>query len=197
MDHALRSVFLPAARWIDRATAAIGRLAAWLVLAACLVSIFNSLMRYGAHFAAQALIDLPPLFFAGIVLGTAPKALRENSDILVDILFRSLGPRKRAVIDIIGNLAFLMPLCAVMVALGVPGLATSWRIGEGPLTPGGLPPWPARALIPMAFALLLLQAVSELVKSIAALRGIASPPQPTDPTELDAAASALRSSGAP
>jgi TRAP-type mannitol/chloroaromatic compound transport system permease small subunit len=197
MDIALTKLLLPLARRIDQATTSIGRLAAWLVLAACLISMFNSVMRYGAHFAAQLLLDLPPLLFAGIVLGTAPKALKENSHIRVDILFRSLRPRLRAIIDIIGNLLFLIPVCLVMIARGVPAFTSSWRIGEGPATPGGLPPWPAKALIPLAFALLLAQALAELVKSIAAARGLdMCVPRDTGP-DPGAAAAALRSSGAP
>ena len=192
MDRALIRLLLPLSRRIDEATAIIGRMAAWLVLAASLISIFNSLMRYGAHFAQQALLDLPPLLFAGIVLGAAPKTLAENSHIRVDILFRALEPRRRALIDILGNLCFLMPLCVVMLVMGVPFFLDSWRIGEGPLTPGGLPQWPAKALLPAAFALLLAQALSELVKSAATLRGV----EPSRPSHDDAA-DALHSSGAP
>jgi TRAP-type mannitol/chloroaromatic compound transport system permease small subunit len=196
VDHALRTVLLPAARRIDAATAAIGGLAAWLVLAAYL-SIFNALMRYGAHFAQAALLDLPVLIFAGIVLGAAPRTLAENSHIRVDILFRSLSARRRAVIDILGNLIFLIPLCGVMIVAGTPFFAAAWRIGEGSANPGGLPQWPAKALIPLAFAVLLIQALSELVKSIAVARGLQAPGGPLGRLHLDDPATSLRSSGAP
>ncbi|MFI5011339.1 MAG: TRAP transporter small permease subunit [Hyphomicrobiales bacterium] len=196
MDHALRTLLLPASRVVDAATAAIGRLAAWLVLAACLLSIFNALMRYGAHFAHPLLLDLPVLLFAGIVLCGAPLTLAENSHIRVDILFRSLGARRRAVLDIIGNLLFLVPLCVVMLAEGVPFFASAWTIGEGSVTPGGLPQWPAKALIPAAFALLFVQALSELVKSVAVARGLEAG-SPTGRLNLDDPVASLRSSGAP
>ena len=55
MDHALRTVLLPASRRIDALTAVVGRAAAWLVLAACLISVANALLRYGAHFARHGL----------------------------------------------------------------------------------------------------------------------------------------------
>lgn len=197
MKGALTHLLLPLAARIDRASAAIGRMAAWLVLAACLVSIFNSLMRYGAHFAQQLVLDLPPILFAGIVLGAAPKTLAENSHIRVDILFRSLDPRRRSLIDILGLLVFLIPFCVTMIVLGLPVFLASWRIGEGPLTPGGLPQWPARALIPLAFTLLLAQALSELVKSMAAALGLDAPPQRIAGQDLDTSARTLRSSGAP
>jgi TRAP-type mannitol/chloroaromatic compound transport system permease small subunit len=197
MDRALIHFLLPLSRRIDEATAIIGRMAAWLVLAASLISIFNSLMRYGAHFAQQALLDLPPLLFAGIVLGAAPKTLAENSHIRVDILFRVLEPRRRALIDILGNLLFLIPLCVVMLVMGVPFFLEAWRIGEGPLTPGGLPQWPAKALLPAAFALLLAQALSELVKSAATLRGIEPLSSTPDNSGHADAAHTLHSSGAP
>jgi TRAP-type mannitol/chloroaromatic compound transport system permease small subunit len=197
MDAALRHVLLPAARRIDALTGAIGRLAAWLVLAACLLSIFNALMRYGAHFAQALLLDLPMLLFAGIVLCGAPKALAEDSHIRVDILFRALSPRRRALVDIFGNLVFLIPLCLVMIVAGLPFFLGSWRIGEGALTPGGLPQWPGKALVPLAFALLLLQALSQLAKAVAAARGLESSAAPAAGPQLEAAAASLRSSGAP
>jgi TRAP-type mannitol/chloroaromatic compound transport system permease small subunit len=197
MDHALRTVLMPISRGIDAATTAIGRMAAWLVLAACLLSIFNALMRYGAHFAQPLLHELPVLLFAGIVLGAAPRTLAENSHIRVDVLSRSLSARKRAWLDIIGNLLFLVPLCALTIAAGVPAFASSWKLGEGSITPGGLPQWPAKALIPAAFALLLLQALSELVKSLAVLRGLQISASPAGRLNLDDPAPALRSSGAP
>ncbi|SEE00829.1 TRAP-type mannitol/chloroaromatic compound transport system, small permease component [Rhizobiales bacterium GAS191] len=197
MDAALRKL-LPAARRIDALTAAIGRMAAWLVLAACLLSVFNALMRYGAHFAQPLLLDLPMLLFAFIVLCGAPRALAENSHIRVDILFRALSPRRRALVDILGHLLFLIPLCLVMIIAGLPFFLGSWRIGEGALTPGGLPQWPGKALVPFAFALLLVQALSELVKALAVARGleISSAPVSGLLHGEDAAAS-LRSSGAP
>jgi TRAP-type mannitol/chloroaromatic compound transport system permease small subunit len=197
MDHALKNVLLPVSRRIDAATTAIGRMAAWLVLAACLVSIFNALMRYGAHFAQPSLLDLPMLLFACIVLGAAPRTLAENSHIRVDILSRWLGARRRAFIDIIGNLAFLIPLCVVMIVSGLPSFASSLRIGEGSVTPGGLPQWPAKALIPAAFTLLLAQALSELVKSIAAARGLAISVSPAGRLNLDDSTSTPRPSGVP
>ncbi|MBV9054284.1 MAG: TRAP transporter small permease subunit [Hyphomicrobiales bacterium] len=197
MDHALRTVLLPAAHRIDIITAWVGRGAAWLVLIACLLSVSNALLRFGAHFALPALLDVPVLLFAGIVLLAAPRTLAENSHIRVDILYRSLAQRRRAVIDILGNLVFLAPFCLLMIIESVPVFASSWRIGEGSITPGGLPQWAAKALIPAGFALLLLQALSEIVKAIGALRGVVWPPPGLNAMSTSEDAPALRSSGAP
>lgn len=196
MDHALRIVFLPVARRIDAVAAFVGRLAGWLVLVACLISVANALLRYGVHFARPILLDLPLFLFAGIVLGGAPRTLAENSHIRVDILYRAFTPRAKMVIDILGHVIFLVPLCLIMIAEGLPFFAGSWRIGEGSITPGGLPQWPAKALIPAAFALLLLQALSEIIKASAVLRGIEPPPAAAASTS-DGDSVALRSSGAP
>jgi len=174
MDLTLKSL-LRFARGIDRVNAAIGRLCAWLVLAACLVSVLNSLLRYGAHFAQQLLVDLPTLCFAGIVLAAAPKTLAEDSHIRVDILFRALGPRARATIDVIGSIVFLMPFCVLIVVMGSSSFLASWRIWEASPTPGGMPQWPAKALIPVAFALLLAQGLSQLVKALATASGMLEP----------------------
>jgi len=194
---ALLSRMQPAARRIDKVMATIGRMAAWLVLAACLLSICNALMRYGLHFAQPLLLDLPVLLFAVIVLCGAPRALAENSHIRVDILFRALSPRRRALVDIFGAVVFLIPLCAVMIVVGLPFFLDSWRLGEGAMTPGGLPQWPGKALVPLAFALLLMQALSELVKAAALALGLEPAAQPAAATPNDDATASLRSSGAP
>jgi TRAP-type mannitol/chloroaromatic compound transport system permease small subunit len=178
MDLALNAL-LRLARRIDHANAAIGRAAAWLVLAACLVSVANSLLRYGAHFAQQLLVDLPTLCFAAIVLGAAPKTLAEDGHIRVDILFRALRPRACAMIDVIGSLVFLLPFCVLIIVMGSSSFLASWRIAEASATPGGMPQWAARALIPAAFALLLVQGVAQLVKGLATAIGLEPPPPPT------------------
>ncbi|MBV9741671.1 MAG: TRAP transporter small permease subunit [Hyphomicrobiales bacterium] len=196
MDHALRTVFLPASRRIDAVTAFVGRVAGWLVLVACLISVVNALLRYGAHFARPMLLDFPLLLFAGIVLGGAPRTLAENSHIRVDILYRTLSPRSKTIVDVLGHGIFLVPFCILMIIEGLPFSTSSWRIGEGSITPGGLPQWPTKALIPAAFALLLLQALSEIIKAIANLRGIETPPIAASSTP-DGESLALRSSGAP
>jgi TRAP-type mannitol/chloroaromatic compound transport system permease small subunit len=197
MDHALRTVLLPASRRIDAASAAIGRMAAWLVLAACLLSVLNALLRFGAHFAKPMMLDLPVLLFAAIVLGCAPRTLAEDSHIRVDILYRSLSRRRRAVLDMLGHLIFLVPLCAIMIVEGVPFFAISWRIGEASVTPGGLPQWPVKALIPAAFGLLLIQALSEFIKSFAIARGVEISQTPSAASHPEDRASPLASSGAP
>jgi TRAP-type mannitol/chloroaromatic compound transport system permease small subunit len=185
------------ARRIDRASRATGRIAAWIVLAACLVTIFNALARYGFHFAQALLLDLPSFLFAAIVLGGASRTLAEGSHIRVDILYRSLGTRARAVIDIIGNLMFLIPFCLVMIVMGWPAFLSSWRLGEGALTPGGLPQWPVKALIPFSFALLLAQALSELVKSVPAACGLDGMPPAVGRSDRDTLVHKLSSGGAP
>ena len=86
MDDALRTMLLPASRRIDAVTATVGRAAAWLVLAACLISVANAFLRYGAHVARPMLLDLPVLLFAGIVLGGPTMSLMNPADL--DTLLR-------------------------------------------------------------------------------------------------------------
>jgi TRAP-type mannitol/chloroaromatic compound transport system permease small subunit len=160
------------ARAVERLSAALGQAAAWCVLAACIVSCANTLLRYGLHFARPMLLDLPVFVFALIVLGAAPFVLSQDGHIRVDILWRRLSPRRRAIVDIAGNVLFLIPLCCVMIAQGTPFFLASWRLGEGAPTPGGLPLWMMKGLIPLAFVVLLLQALSSLARSAAVAAGL-------------------------
>jgi len=71
----------------------------------------------------------------------------------------------------VGGLFFLLPTVAIIAWYSWPSLVSSWEINEYSSDPGGLIRWPVRILIPVAFTLLALQGVSELIKRIAYLRG--------------------------
>ena len=79
---------------------------------------------------------------------------------------------------------FLMPMAVLILALSWPVFADSWRSGEVSANANGLILWPARALVPAGFALLVLQGVAELIKRIAFLRGLI--PDPSDKGEAGA-----------
>ena len=89
----------------------------------------------------------------------------------IDVLSTHWSERTRAWVDLLGALLFLLPLCALLVMLSWPGFTHSFLSGEVSPDAGGLIRWPVRLLIPLGFALLGLQGVSEAIKRIAFLRG--------------------------
>jgi TRAP-type mannitol/chloroaromatic compound transport system permease small subunit len=95
--------------------------------------------------------------------------LKVNEHVRVEAFYAALNDRTRIWIDIIGTVLFLLPFCAVLLYFTWPWFLESWRIGEGSSNAGGLIRWPVKLLLPIGFALLALQGVSELIKRIAAL----------------------------
>jgi TRAP-type mannitol/chloroaromatic compound transport system permease small subunit len=87
----------------------------------------------------------------------------------VDLVYGAVSERTRIWIDIFGGLFFLLPICLILVYFTWPWFLDSWRIGEGSSNAGGLVRWPVKLLLPVGFALMALQGVSEIIKRVAAL----------------------------
>ncbi|MDX2307029.1 MAG: TRAP transporter small permease subunit [Hyphomicrobium sp.] len=158
-------------RWIDDLNGRIGRAAAWLVLVAAVISSGNAIVRKTFDMSSNAWLDAQWWLYAMVFLLAAPWALRDNDHIRIDVVSGLLSPRQRGWIDLFGHIAFLLPVTLVILVTAWPYFLTSFLQNEQAKDAGGLPQWPIKALIPLAFTLLLAQAVSEIVKRIAILRG--------------------------
>jgi len=156
---------------IDAVNERIGRLVLWLVLAATLVSAANAGMRYSFGMASNAWLELQWYLFAAIFLLAAGYTLKHNGHVRIDILYGRLSERGRAWIDLLGALFFLLPFSLLLVWFSWPGFTAAWQHGEMSPDAGGLLRWPVRLLIPLGFALLALQGISESIKRVAFLRG--------------------------
>jgi TRAP-type mannitol/chloroaromatic compound transport system permease small subunit len=97
-----------------------------------------------------------------------------------------LPSRLRNMIDVVGHAFFLLPLTIIMVVTGIPFFSRSFGFNEQSTNAGGLPQWPAKALIAIGFALLFAQAISELIKRIAIIRGVIPDPHATQVHALEA-----------
>ena len=91
----------------------------------------------------------------------------------------------RNIIDVIGHAFFLLPLTVVMILTGVPFFLVSYGQNEQSLNAGGLPQWPAKGLIMIAFAMLFIQGLSELVKRIAVMRDLIPDPHASQRSSLE------------
>jgi TRAP-type mannitol/chloroaromatic compound transport system permease small subunit len=158
-------------RVIDGISDAFGFIAKWLVLLACLVSAGNATVRYLISYSSNGLLEIQWYMFGGIVLMGAAQTLRLNEHVRVDLLYSSVSDRGRLWIDVFGLVIFLLPVMAYLFYLTWPFFMTSFRSGELSMNAGGLILWPAKALLPLGFALLFLQGLAELAKRLAALAG--------------------------
>ncbi len=76
-----------------------------------------------------------------------------------------------AIINVAGGLLFLLPFCVFGIWASLEYVLHSWQEWEVSPDPGGLARYPIKTLIPVAFALLILQGISEIIKSIAVIVG--------------------------
>ncbi|MEI4473363.1 TRAP transporter small permease subunit [Frigidibacter sp. MR17.24] len=153
-------------RLIDGLNERIGQATAWLILVSILVSAGNALVRKVLSQSSNAWLELQWYLFATAFLLGAAHVLRRNGHVRIDIVAGALAPRTRLWLDLAGHLLALMPLCLLLVIEGLPFFLRSWAVEEMSSNAGGLPLWPVKALVPLGFALLLAQALSETLKTL-------------------------------
>jgi TRAP-type mannitol/chloroaromatic compound transport system permease small subunit len=98
--------------------------------------------------------------------------LKEDAHVRVDVLYGRLTERGRAWIDFVGGLVLLLPFCGFVLWASVPSVRNSWVAREVSPDPGGLPRYPLKAVILVCFLLLLLQGISELIRSWSVIRKV-------------------------
>ena len=161
---------------IDALSQRVGRSALWLVLIAVLISSANAVIRKLFNLSSNAFLEVQWYLFSAIFLICAGYTLLRNEHVRIDVISSRLSPRGRAVIDIVGTLFFLLPMALIVLKLSWPLFIDAYSSNELSSDAGGLARWPVKLLIPVGFALLALQGVSELIKRIAFLAGRAPDP---------------------
>ena len=159
-------------RFIDALNTRIGKIAAWAILVAVVVSAVNAFVRKAFGTSSNAWLELQWYLFGAVFMLCTAWTLKDNEHIRIDILSNRLSKRGRDRIDIFGHLFFLLPFVAVMLYLSAPFFWNAYLSGERSASAGGLILWPAKGLILAGFVLLALQWASELIKRIAILRGV-------------------------
>jgi len=163
---------LGASRAIDWVNAQFGVVANWMVLLACLISAGNATSRYLFSMSSNGWLEIQWYMFAAMVLLGGPYTLKMNEHVRVDLVYGMVSERTRIWIDIIGGFLFLLPICIILMYFTWPWFVESWRIGEVSTNAGGLIRWPVKLILPVGFALMALQGISEIIKRIAALEHV-------------------------
>ena len=161
---------------VDAVSSQVGRLIRWLVLGSVLISAGNAIIRKAFNISSNGFLEIQWYLFAGVFLLGAGFAFMRNVHVRIDFISTKLSKRTNTIIDIAGIIVFVIPLCLIMVRLSWPLFATALVTGEMSQNAGGLIRWPAYLLMPLGFGLLFIQALSELVKRVAFLRGLRSEP---------------------
>lgn len=173
---------LAVSRAIDGFNRGIGRAAAWLVLAAVLVSAVNAIIRKAFDTSSNAWLELQWYLFGATFLLAASWTLARNEHVRIDVLSSRLSRRTRAWVDLVCHVVMLAPFALLMVYLAGPYALLSFQQWEGSTNAGGLVVWPAKAMILAGFVMLTLQTVSEIIKRIAVIAGAIDDPH-DEPSE--------------
>jgi TRAP-type mannitol/chloroaromatic compound transport system permease small subunit len=163
-------------RVIDAFSQRIGAAILWLVLLTTLISAVNAAVRKAFSIGSNAFLEIQWYLFAAVFLLGAGYTMLRNEHVRIDAVAARFRRRTQIWIDVIGIVVFVLPLCLWIVSMATPLAFNAWSTGEMSTNAGGLPRWPAYALIPLGFVLLGFQAISELIKRIAFLRGLAPDP---------------------
>ena len=151
----------------------IGRALSWLTLGMVLVTFAVVLLRYVFGLGSTIMQETIVYMHAVVFMACAGYTLVHNGHVRCDIFYGSASPRARAIIDIIGTVVFLIPMCVLIIWVAWPYAAASWEVLEG--SPEGRMGIPAvfllKTLIVVFAVLLAVQSVSLLLHSALFLAG--------------------------
>ncbi|NNJ12711.1 TRAP transporter small permease subunit [Chloroflexales bacterium ZM16-3] len=173
---------------IDAFTELTGRITYWLVPLVLGVGVWNVFNRYigraiGKSLGSNVFIEAQWYIFAVIFFLGGAYALKHGEHVRVDVLYGGWPPKRKALIDLLGTLLFLIPFCALFIYFSYPTVRQSWGFlpngkqipWEMSPDPGGLPRAPLKTFLMISPALLIIQAISEAIKNIAILRDYIDP----------------------
>jgi len=162
---------LSLSRLIDGMSNLIGRAMMWFLLATTLISASNAIIRKVFNISSNAFLEIQWYLFAAVFMLGSGYAFLKNAHVRIDFISSKFSARGRNIVDVIGILVFVFPLCYLMVKLSWPVFENAWVSGEMSSNAGGLVRWPVYGVIPLGFVILAIQAVSELIKRVAFLTG--------------------------
>jgi TRAP-type mannitol/chloroaromatic compound transport system permease small subunit len=155
---------------LDRITERTGKLVAWAALALVLVTFSVVLLRYLFNVGWIAMQESILYLHASLFMLGAAYTLKKDAHVRVDIFYRDMSARGKALTDVLGSTLLLLPVCGFLLWISWDYVATAWSLREGSRETGGLPyVYLLKALIPAATVLLILQGVSQLLTSLSVL----------------------------
>ncbi len=170
---------IPFAERIDRLTGAVGRAAAWCLLAAVLLQFLVVVARYAMGLGSLWLSESIIYAHAALFMLAAAWTLAENGHVRVDVFYADAAPRRKALVDLLGALLLLIPFAVALAVLSLPYVGRSWAILERSREASGLPAvFLLKTLIPLFAVLMALQGVAQAIRAAAVLRrrdSVASP----------------------
>lgn len=171
---------LKISRFVDAFTEKVGQLTNWLVLIMVVLGVWNVAGRYlgrflGTNLTSNTYTEAQWYIFDLIFLMGAGYTLKYNEHVRVDVFYSSWTPKRKALADFLGTVFFLIPFCILVIVFSWSTIIQSWEIQETSPDPDGLPRYPIKTMIIVAFVLLIVQGISQAIKNFAVLQGELEP----------------------
>jgi TRAP-type mannitol/chloroaromatic compound transport system permease small subunit len=185
---------LKLSRGIDWLNERVGLAVIWLILASTVISGLNAAVRKIFNYSSNGFLEIQWYLFAAAFLLAAGYTLLHREHVRVDVVSSRFSKRTQIWLDVVGFVMFLTPVCAAVLWFGTPFFLQALESGEMSSNAGGLIRWPVYLMMPLGFALLLLQGWSELIKRIAFLKGLIPDPtvKPDEKTAEEELAESIR-----
>ncbi len=157
---------------LEKVVATIGKAVAWLTLVMVLLTVTVVILRYGFNLGWIWLQELVTYLHAIVFMLASAWTLQQDGHVRVDIFYRDRSARHKAMVNLLGNILILIPLCVFMIVVGWEYVFNSWKLLEESREAGGLPlVYLLKSLILLLPVLLLFQSVPEVVRSVRGLKG--------------------------
>lgn len=163
--------------FIDWLNEKVGKTVSWLILLAVIICSGNATVRYIFSNSSNAWLEVQWYLFSAVFLLASGYTLLRNEHVRIDVVTSRFTRRTQVMIELFGTVFFLMPLALMIMWLSWPLVVEAYVRHEISGDAGGLLRWPVKLLIPVGFALLVLQGLSQFIKLLAFLLGQGPDPQ--------------------
>jgi TRAP-type mannitol/chloroaromatic compound transport system permease small subunit len=153
-------------KFIDKVNTKIGIITSWLTFVLVLVTCYDVFTRYILNESSIALQELEWHLFGVIFLMAAAYTLIKDDHVRVDVFYSRFSERKKAWVNFLGAVIFLIPFCILAIYTSKDFVINSFLFKETSPDAGGLPArYILKSFIPISFIFLLLQGISLAFKS--------------------------------
>lgn len=165
------------ARWINQLNHRIGQMVSWLTLVLLALVITVVLSRYLLGIGSIAVQESVTYVHAIIFMLGLAFTLQRGGHVRVDIFYREFSARRKAMVDLIGTIIFVLPFCGLIIYVSWDYVMASWSIKETSSETGGIGAvyWLKTLMIMMPITL-LLQGTAHIIESILVLKKSVEPP---------------------
>ena len=158
---------------LDRIASVSGKAVSWLTLLMVLVTVVIVIMRYAFDSGLIWLQESLTWMHAVVFMLGAAWTLQQDEHVRVDVFYRNMSERRRALVDLLGVIIFIYPLCGFVFYEALDYVQQAWAIREISRDTGGLP-YPAIPLLKSVLLLMplavALQGTSMLLRATVRLR---------------------------